>query len=954
MAISWIQPSFAGGEIGPSLYGRIDMAKYQVALRKCDNFIVRQYGGVENRPGTRFVGAAKYPNRKCRLIPFQFSTVQTYALEFGHLYMRVIKDGALVLNSSNVIYEIATPYTEADLFRIKFTQSADVLTLVHPAYPPKELRRYAHDNWQLVDVVTKNGPFEDINIDESVTVYASASTGTITLTASASIFGAEQVGKLFYLEQPAVDSVPVWETSKSTSIGDIRRADSNYYRAVTAGKTGTLRPSHTEGTSWDGWGGSGDDDTGIEWEYLHSGFGIARITAANGTTATAEVISYIPSQVVGEDNASYKWAKYAWNSVNGYPGTVVYYKQRLYFAASTAFPQTIWASRTGDYKDFGKSNPTQDDDRIIYTYAGRQVNEIRHLIDVGSLVALTSGGEYVITGDQNKVLTPSSFAFSSQGSNGSSNVPPIAVANIALFVQEKGSVVRDLAYSFDVDGYQGNDLTILANHLFQKHSIVDWCFSIVPYSSAFCIRDDGKLLVMTYLRDQQVFAWAPQSSTGKYESTCSISEGNEDAVYFVVNRTVNGQTVRYIERLSSRLFTSDEDAFFVDSGLSYDGRNTSDRTMTISGGSGEWDYRAEYTISVSGGAYFTSSDVGAQLQFPYTGETGEGYAARAALYDNVVSAANQVIKQRQSDPVQFSLASGQTKPIDMSNKDNFGQGVALRAAQVSDLAKSYGTPLTFFSKDEANQIGVFFRDAPVSQQAAYLDTIRQSTGGGQVYMSALQQISANAPSAAVAGILMDKPGGILAEKNWFNPDVSVSPETAAQTILAGAAARKGTDDAKGIPMPKDADLRLEFSDMVKDAFAGDAQGASMAYEIAKDYYAGVMAKKGVVSGEIDNDVWKQAVNVATGGVHDYNGMGNVLLPWGMSAEQFDKQVNQAWNEQVVGSGIKTPPGQYGLQSYGDSQYLVKLGTGYLLKDDGSPVVLNLTQKRQRFSGDIPQ
>lgn len=615
MAISWIQPSFAGGEIGPSLYGRVDMAKYQVALRKCDNFIVRQYGGVENRPGTRFVGAAKYADRKCRLIPFQFSTVQTYALEFGHNYMRVIKDGALVLNSSNVIYEIATPYAEADLFRIKFTQSADVLTLVHPAYPPKELRRYAHDHWELVDVTTKNGPFEDINVDESVKVYASASTGTITLTASSAIFGAEQVGKLFYLEQPAVDSVPVWETSKDTAINDVRRADSNYYRANTAGKTGTLRPSHTEGMSWDGWG----TDTGIQWEYLHSGFGIARITAVagGGLTATATVISYIPSQVVGSANASYKWAKYAWNSVNGYPGTVVYYQQRLYFAASSAFPQTIWASRTGDYKDFGKNNPLQDDDRIIYTYAGRQVNEIRHLIDVGSLVALTSGGEYVITGDQNKVLTPSAFAFSSQGSNGSSNVPPIAVANIALFVQEKGSVVRDLAYSFDVDGYQGTDLTILANHLFQKRSIVDWSFCIVPYSSAFCIRDDGKLLVLTYLREQQVFAWAPQSSTGKYESTCSISEGNEDAVYFIVNRTINGQVKRYIERLSSRLFTNDEDAFFVDSGLSYDGRNNSTMLMTITGGSGDWDYRIDYTVNVTGGSYFTSSDVGAQIQFPY-------------------------------------------------------------------------------------------------------------------------------------------------------------------------------------------------------------------------------------------------------------------------------------------------------------------------------------------------
>lgn len=339
---------------------------------------------------------------------------------------------------------------------------------------------------------------------------------------------------------------------------------------------------------------------------------------------------------------------------------------------------------------------------------------------------------------------------------------------------------------------------------------------------------------------------------------------------------------------------------------------------------------------------------------PDTGETGEGYAARAQTYDAVVSAASTVLAQRKADPVQFSLSAGQTKPIDLTNQNNFGQTIALRASQAGELAKSYGTPLTFFSKDEANQIGAFFRDAPVSQQSSYLDTIRQSTGGGQVYMAALQQISTNAPSAAVAGILMDKPGGILAQTSWYNSDVVVSPETAAQTILSGAAARKGSDDAKGIPMPKDNDLRLEFSSMVKDAFAGDAQGASMAYEIAKDYYAGVMAKKGIVSGEIDDDTWKDAINVATGGVHDYNGQGNVLLPWGMSADQFDTRVNQAWKEQVIDAGVKAPPGQYGLQSHGDSQYLVKLGTGYLLKQDGTPVVIDLTQQRQRFAGGIPQ
>lgn len=201
---------------------------------------------------------------------------------------------------------------------------------------------------------------------------------------------------------------------------------------------------------------------------------------------------------------------------------------------------------------------------------------------------------------------------------------------------------------------------------------------------------------------------------------------------------------------------------------------------------------------------------------------------------------------------------------------------------------------------------------------------------------------------------MDKPGGVVAETSWYNPDVTVSPTTAAQTILSGAAARKGSDEVKGIAMPKDNDLRLEFSSTVKDAFAGDAQGASMAYEVAKDYYAGVMAKKGIVSGEIDDDTWKEAINVATGGVHDYNGQGNILLPWGMSADQFDTRVNQAWQEQVIDSGVKAPPGQYGLQSHGDSQYLVKLGTGYLLKQDGTPVVIDLTQQRQRFAEGIPQ
>lgn len=257
-------------------------------------------------------------------------------------------------------------------------------------------------------------------------------------------------------------------------------------------------------------------------------------------------------------------------------------------------------------------------------------------------------------------------------------------------------------------------------------------------------------------------------------------------------------------------------------------------------------------------------------------------------------------------------------------------------------------------KVQADALSQALLQSTPDNQSKLLDAIHKGTGGGAPYMATLKQIAVNAPSAAVAGVLMDKPSSLIAQENWINPDITISPSQASKTILAGSAARKGTKDAKGMSMPKENDMRLEFSNSVQDAFAGDAQGAAMAYEVAKDYYAGIMAQKGDYSGVLDNDVWKQAVNVSTGGVHDYNGMGYVLLPWGMSAEQFDKQVDQAWKTQVTGAGVKAPPGQYGLQSYGDSQYLVKLGAGYLLKSDGSPVILDLTQQRQRFIEGIPQ
>lgn len=291
------QPSFTTGELSPSLYGRIDLARYYTALKTCRNFIVRPYGGVMNRPGLRFVGEVKDSTRAARLIDFQYSTIQTYVLELGHLVMRFYRDGGLIVYpvghaQAGQPVELVTPWPETDLFRIKVTQSADVMTFCHPSHKPRQLSRFDHHLWTLTEFTNEGGPFAEINIDTAKTLYASAVTGNITLTAATGIFTADMVGRLFYIEQSPDTSTNRWEVQKTIVVNDIRRAGVSYYQAVSAGTTGTVRPSILDGVENDG-------DPGVTWRYLHSGFGIVRITGyTSATVVSATVLSRLPDTTV--------------------------------------------------------------------------------------------------------------------------------------------------------------------------------------------------------------------------------------------------------------------------------------------------------------------------------------------------------------------------------------------------------------------------------------------------------------------------------------------------------------------------------------------------------------------------------------------------------------------------------------------------------------------------------
>ncbi|OBU04841.1 hypothetical protein [Morganella psychrotolerans] len=315
-------------------------------------------------------------------------------------------------------------------------------------------------------------------------------------------------------------------------------------------------------------------------------------------------------------------------------------------------------------------------------------------------------------------------------------------------------------------------------------------------------------------------------------------------------------------------------------------------------------------------------------------------------YDTLVKAVDTVNNARKSDPIQFSIDREKLNQIDFSNTQSFTNSLKERSASVTDISNSYQTPLTVFSAQEEITLSQLMEKAPSSQKIEFLDAMRQGLKNNNSYTAALRQISKSDTSLAVAGMIMNKPSSITTEYNRMSSDVVMSPQQASELIVQGNAARRS---AKDLVLPKDSEMKEEFADFVGDTFAGDIDGANGAYETSKDAYAGMMAKKGNLSGDYDESAWRQAINIATGGIYDYNGRGRVMLPWGMDSDTFNTKVRN----QLMSMGQATgsyPIDAVGLQSFGDSQYLIKRGSGYLLDKSGSPVVIDLSQEKIR---DIP-
>lgn len=564
-----LQPTFAAGELSPSASARTDIARYYTGLKLCRNFMVMPYGGVRNRAGTRLVAEVKDSTKLCRLVPFQFNDVQTYVLAFGDLNMRVIKDGGQVLYSAGpnigTPFELAMPYTQNDLASLNYTQSADVMTFAQPGYKPRELNRLAHDNWTTAEINLA----PRIAAPASATAVSGGGTGT----------------------------AQTWRYQVTAVLDDGNTLDESLPATSNPVTTHTDVASAT--ITWPA-------VTGATYYIIYkdnAGAGIyGFIGRATGTTFTDQNITAVKTDTPPNGNDPFVGA-------GNFPGAVVYYQQRLIFAGSNLQPQTVWTSKTGLFKNFGYSVPNKDDDAITFTLSSNKVNRVRHLLGLRKLLALTTGAEFTISGGDTG-LSAKTVQAVPEGYDGTAIVPPVVVGNSAVYVQARGNRVSSFGYSLNADGFAADDLTLFSAHLFKGKELTNVAYQKVPDSIVWYVRDDGVLLGLTYVPEQQLVGWHWHDTDGFVESIACIPEGQEDVLYMVVRRTIGGVQKRYIERMESRQISSIEDAFFVDCGLTYDGRNTdAAKTFTLSGGT-TWQFPEVVTMTAVGHTPFTAGSVG--------------------------------------------------------------------------------------------------------------------------------------------------------------------------------------------------------------------------------------------------------------------------------------------------------------------------------------------------------
>jgi hypothetical protein len=615
-----LQGAFTSGELAPSLSARVDLDKYVKGCRTLKNFLVQAHGGAVKRQGFELLDALP---GEAALVPFVFNQDQAYCLVFGQRWMRVAMHDGFVLSAGGAPYQIESPYTLAQAKEFSSVQSADVLFIACRDIAPHKLQRYGHTDWRF-KAMSFTAPIEPPGWDadgtfestlafalahEANTVYYRSGSG---LSSSYKLVDVPLYRKIdpdwaahnhvpydkdvfireenpgdgpeyIYTQDERTLYVKTHTSTSAVFVNGAKMSDGSkspaqlttpYTYYVTAVDAQSRESELSVGSSITGpasnnW--QGGDYISLLWDTVPGAVEYRVYKSSFG--GRPGFVAIVGGQTYNDYNASSALSegapKYEDPFPNGdYPGTVSLFEQRLVFASSRNRPQTIWMSKTGDYDNFAKYDPTGADSPLELTIASREVSGIEWIVPLRSLILGTADMEWEISARGEEAFSGKSAQVTPQSYWGSSLRNVITIGNVILHVSSSGRQVRNLQYDFTSDSYGGADLSILAAHLLEEYRITSWTYQKSPDSIVWAVREDGALLGLTFQNEHQVAAWHRHETQGAFRTVCSVPHGYEHSLFAVVER---GGTI-FFERMAERFRPADPNrAVFLDCATTYEG-----------------------------------------------------------------------------------------------------------------------------------------------------------------------------------------------------------------------------------------------------------------------------------------------------------------------------------------------------------------------------------------------
>lgn len=501
------QPSFSSGIISTELFSRIDFSKVTSGLKECLNWVVRPAGGVVYRVGTRYIAPTKYPLKQTSLIPFVFNRRDSLCLEFGDKYIRFYKNGEQI-KKNNAPYEVVTTYTESEVSQIKIAQNKNDMYLTHPNHPPAVLRRTSDNNWTL----------RDLKLNPDVPTVAQVSIKSNTAKDSNKIVKySDWQYAVSVVDKDGHESLPTYSGKLESDIDLLNQSITvSFKRPANHSNIDKFNIYRIKG---------GDFFLCYVLKYENKeDFSFTDISFAVDTTVT-------PKEAFSAFSAG------------NYPSAVGIHNQRLVLANTPDKPYTFWMSRVGEMEDFTKTPYNSADDAIELTFNSGTVDAITDIIPMDDMIVFTEGKVWRVTGTKKSDLAAYIESYS-----GSCGLRPFATKKSILYVDSSKNTVSNFVYSYELNGYSGQNLDILARDLLDGYYVKDVSFRDTPYGVMYAVRSDGTLLGLTYLREENIYAWHEHKTQGGFfRNICSVDSEENDNVYTVVER--DGQC--YVEMFGS-------------------------------------------------------------------------------------------------------------------------------------------------------------------------------------------------------------------------------------------------------------------------------------------------------------------------------------------------------------------------------------------------------------------